>query len=139
MVYDIKEKKLVYKDIIVKRITVPYIPGYLAYHEMDVYRILLDKLKLTSYWPSVFVVDGQGQLHPRHVGTACIVGLEYNCPSIGVAKNPFCGSLFGIPSEPRCCEKNSLDVCDTTGIWKQTIANGLKETREVMLMILVDS
>lgn len=137
--YDLQKKKVVYKDIIEKRISVPYIPGYLAYHEMDVYRILLDKLRLTSYWPSVFLVDGQGQLHPRHVGTACIVGLEYNCPSIGVAKNPFCGSLFGIPSESHCSGKNSLDVCDTTAIWKQTITNGLNETREVMMMSLIDS
>ena len=39
-------------------------------------------------------MDGQGRLHPRHFGSACCVGLEFGIPTIGVGKNPFCGSEF---------------------------------------------
>lgn len=132
MVYDLQQKQIVYSDIITKEITIPYLPGYLAYREMTVYRVLLDKLKTTSYWPSLFLVDGHGQLHPRHVGSACIVGLEYNCPTVGVGKNPFCGKAFVIPSKVPTSHPG-IDVCSEISSWKQLIQPNCKVYADVVV------
>ena len=96
VVYNTRMRSLVYQDTIDAEVSVPYIPGFLAYREMSVYRQLLSNLR-TSHpecMPQVLLVDGQGRLHPRHFGSACALGLEVDIPTIGVGKNPFCGESF---------------------------------------------
>ncbi len=39
----------------------------------------------------MLLIDGNGQLTPRHFGLACFVGLILNKPVIGVAKKLLCG------------------------------------------------
>ena len=136
VVYDIPTKSIVYSDLIEESIQVPYVPGFLAYKEIAIYRILLNKLKKTDFWPDVFLVDGQGQLHPRHFGSACVVGLEFDCPTIGVAKNPFCGEAFIDESKESVVHKQydqndqndqnervlHIDVTKPIEEWKRVIA-----------------
>ena len=40
-------------------------------------------------WPQVLMVDGNGLLHTREFGCACHIGVQFNIPTVGVAKNPF--------------------------------------------------
>lgn len=128
------EKKVIYSDCIYEEITVPYIPGYLAYRELPIYRKLLEKIKDTEYWPSLFLVDGHGILHPRHCGCACMVGLEFDCPTIGVGKSQFCGDQFIKPNEQKIkCE--GIDVCSSIQDWKNVHEQYLKMNQSIVFQL----
>ncbi|CBK23274.2 uncharacterized protein [Blastocystis hominis] len=113
VVYNPQTQKIVYSDLQTFTISVPYIPGYLAYREMPIYRSLLTKLKQNhnELFPEVILVDGQGRLHPRHCGSACVVGLEFGCPTIGVGKNMFCGGSFVQSGKKPVVLDGACDVC----------------------------
>ena len=64
-------------------VTVPYIPGYLAFRELPLVLAATKKLART---PDLFMFDGNGYLHPRHMGIATHASFYLNKPTIGVAK-----------------------------------------------------
>ena len=75
------------------QIDVPYIPGYLAFRELPAIRLvltdLLKKLQSSQDLPQVFLVDGNGQMHPRAAGIASHLGVIMNIPTIGCSKSFF--------------------------------------------------
>ncbi len=79
--HEILEQKTVFA-----RTLFPYIPTYLTYHELPVIKQLL---KNNTKPPSVFLFDGHGVLHPRRCGLASHVGVLFDIPSVGVAKNVY--------------------------------------------------
>jgi deoxyribonuclease V len=68
----------------------PYIPSYLGYRELPFLRHLIDDDEST-----VYLIDGQGRLHPRGFGIACQVGVCLNIPTIGAAKSLLQGKVEG--------------------------------------------
>ncbi|MFQ5907462.1 MAG: endonuclease V [Thermoplasmata archaeon] len=66
----------------------PYISTYLAYREFDAVARCFSLLEMA---PSLLLVDGNGALHPHHLGVACYVGLKFDRPTIGVAKSLLTG------------------------------------------------
>lgn len=78
---EIVEKKC-YKGLI----EVPYIPGCLAFREIE---LVLKTVELLEHTIEMYVFDGNGYLHPRHMGLATHAGILLNKPSIGVAKSYF--------------------------------------------------
>jgi len=66
----------------------PYIPGFLAYREVPAYISLLDDVKrdYPHLIPQVIMIDGNGILHYRGLGSASHLGYECKIPTIGVAK-----------------------------------------------------
>ncbi len=83
VVLDYKTKNTVEKVSCAQKVEVPYIPGCLAYREPPVflkaYRKLVNK-------PEVIFFDGNGYLHPRHMGLATHAGILLNQATVGVAK-----------------------------------------------------
>ncbi|MEM1641080.1 MAG: endonuclease V [Acidilobaceae archaeon] len=73
---------------VIKPICVPYIPGLLAFREMEVLTPLLLEIENRA---DLFVVDGHGIAHPRFFGIASHLGLVFDKPSIGVAKHKLVG------------------------------------------------
>lgn len=76
-------------------IRVPYIAGYLGFREQPFYRELLSRYRTkhpVKFDATVFMVDGNGVLHPRRFGSACFVGISTDVPvrSFGVAKSLLC-------------------------------------------------
>lgn len=67
----------------------PYISGYLAFREQPPLQALLDRMRREGKLPEpdVWLVDGNGQLHPRRCGLACHFGVEANVRTVGVGKN----------------------------------------------------
>jgi deoxyribonuclease V len=70
-------------------VCVPYIPGLLAFREMEVMAPALVRARRRGF--DVILVDGHGVAHPRGLGIASHVGVALRAPSVGVAK----GRLYG--------------------------------------------
>ena len=86
VVIDFLTKEVVEKRSSMGKITVPYIPGCLAFREIQ---LVLDTVALLEHNVDIYVFDGNGYLHPRHMGLATHAGIILDKPSIGVAKSYF--------------------------------------------------
>ena len=84
VVFDYWTREIVEKKHCVGKIEVPYIPGCLAFREID---LVLDTIRLLEYSVELYVFDGNGYLHPRHMGLATHAGILLGVPTIGVAKS----------------------------------------------------
>uniref|UniRef100_A0A7S0R7A0 Endonuclease V n=1 Tax=Chlamydomonas leiostraca TaxID=1034604 RepID=A0A7S0R7A0_9CHLO len=81
---------VVYEDYEEVDLTVPYLPGYLAFREVPAYAALLARCARTEggrWMPQLLLVDGCGVLHPARCGAASHLGVAAGIPTIGVAKN----------------------------------------------------
>ncbi|CAK4966283.1 unnamed protein product [Aphanomyces euteiches] len=67
------------------RLTLPYIPTFLAFREIPALLPLFDMIP-TDLRPQLVLVDGNGELHPRGFGIASHLGVMTLLPTIGVAK-----------------------------------------------------
>lgn len=66
------------------QINFPYIPGCLAFRELP---LVVEAFKKLNNDPELLVFDGNGYLHPRHMGIATHAGIHLNKATIGVAKS----------------------------------------------------
>ena len=65
------------------KIDVPYMPGFLAFRELPLVLKTVEKLKIK---PDIYMFDGNGYLHPRHMGIATHASFYLETPTIGIAK-----------------------------------------------------
>ena len=84
VVFDYLTKEIVEKKHCMGKIEVPYIPGCLAFREVD---LVLETVRLLEHSVELYVFDGNGYLHPRHMGLATHAGILVGVPTIGVAKS----------------------------------------------------
>lgn len=77
----------------VSPLSIPYVPGLLAFREGGP---ILDALATLETDPDVLVLDGSGRIHFRQAGIAVHVGVLVDRPALGVAKNLLCGE----PDDP---------------------------------------
>ena len=84
VVIDYKTKEIVEKKHCMGKIHVPYIPGCLAFREID---LVLETVRLLEHSVGLYVFDGNGYLHSRHMGLATHAGILLGAPTIGVAKS----------------------------------------------------
>lgn len=70
----------------IRRVEIPYIPGFLNFREGPAFIKCFRKLKNR---PDITLVDGNGIAHPRHMGLASYVGIVLDIPTVGCAKSPF--------------------------------------------------
>lgn len=72
-------------------VTIPYVPGYLAFREAPLIFRALKRLSRVSLKESVLMINGHGIAHPRRFGIASHVGVVLDLPSIGVAEKLLAG------------------------------------------------
>jgi len=65
-------------------VKVPYIPGCLAFREVPLFMEANGRIGSD---PDIYMFDGNGYLHPRHMGLATHAGILLGKPTVGVAKN----------------------------------------------------
>lgn len=78
--------EVVEKAQAVRRVALPYIPGFLSLREGPAYFDVLNKI---VNQPDVWLFDGNGIAHPRRMGLASYVGLKLDRPTIGCAKTAY--------------------------------------------------
>lgn len=66
------------------KIEVSYIAGFLAFRELP---LILETVKKLAIKPDLFMFDGNGFLHPRHMGIATHASFYLNKATVGVAKS----------------------------------------------------
>lgn len=86
VVIDFRTKEIIERKSEKGTINVPYIPGCLAFREIE---LVLKTAKLLEHDVELYVFDGNGYLHPRHMGLATHAGILLDKPGIGVAKSYF--------------------------------------------------
>ena len=67
VVTDRRTHQIVEKQHFSGRIEVPYMPGFLAFRELP---LVLKTAELLETQPDLYIFDGNGYLHPRHMGIA---------------------------------------------------------------------
>jgi deoxyribonuclease V len=70
-------------------LSIPYIPGLLAFREGGP---ILDAVRTLEHDPDLYLFDGSGRIHYRQAGIATHVGVLLDAPAVGVAKNLLCGT-----------------------------------------------
>ena len=86
VVIDFHTHEIVEKQHYSGKIEVPYMPGFLAFRELP---LILKTVGLLDTSPDIFIFDGNGYLHPRHMGIATHASFYLNKPTIGIAKTYF--------------------------------------------------
>lgn len=84
MVINVETMNVIEKAISAGKVTVPYIPGYLAFRELP---LIIEAAKKLTCTPDLFMFDGNGILHPRRMGIATHASFFLNKPTIGIAKS----------------------------------------------------
>jgi deoxyinosine 3'endonuclease (endonuclease V) len=72
-------------------LTQPYVPGFLAFREVEHLVKLLNDVKSLdkSLLPDVVLIDGNGIFHSNRFGLACHLGVLVDIPTIACAKTVF--------------------------------------------------
>lgn len=83
VVLDARTHEVLEKAQTAGEITVPYCSGFLAFRELPLVTETVGKLKTA---PELYIFDGNGYLHPRHMGIASHAALLLKTPSFGIAK-----------------------------------------------------
>lgn len=111
VVLDLKDFSVIETACARRRMTFPYVPGYLSFREAPV---LLDCFrKIRSRIDAAFF-DGQGYAHPRRFGLACHVGVLLDRVTIGCGKSRLCGA-HDTPANTAGASKPLLDRGETIG------------------------
>ena len=86
VIIDADTHEVIEKQHVSGKIEVPYMPGFLAFRELP---LILKTVGMLESVPDLFVFDGNGYLHPRHMGIATHASFYLNKPTIGIAKTYF--------------------------------------------------
>ena len=83
------ELKVVDVNLEMVKLTEKYIPGFLAFREVEHLKKIINRVSLSKpeLKPDVIFVDGNGLLHPNEFGLACHLGVLVDIPTIGIGKN----------------------------------------------------
>ncbi len=86
VVIDMETHEVLEKKHYSGKIEVPYIPDFLAFRELP---LVLKTAEMLEIKPDIYIFDGNGYLHPRHMGIATHASFYLNKPTIGIAKTYF--------------------------------------------------
>ena len=90
IVYDLLDGSIVESVCVETRVKFPYVPGMLYLREAGP---MIRSVKRILHDIDLLFVDANGVLHPHRSGLACLVGLVFDKPTIGIAKGLLCGEV----------------------------------------------
>lgn len=88
---DFQTKKVLFETQKTIKIMQPYVPGFLAFREVEHLLDLLNDVKSFNpqLIPDVIIVDGNGIYHSNGFGLACHLGVLSGIPCLGCGKTAF--------------------------------------------------
>ncbi|MBA4537134.1 endonuclease V [Bacillus aquiflavi] len=123
VVIDYHTKEVIEKVYSYGEITIPYIPGFLAFRELP---LIIDTVKKLINLPDLYMFDGNGYLHYRHMGIATHASFFLNKPTIGVAK-----SYLKIQGTDFMMPKNQAGAYTDININSEVYGRTLRTTKNV--------
>ena len=92
------------------QVSAPYIPGFLAFREVNFLLDMVHELQrdLPEFVPDVIMVDGNGILHPNRFGLASHLGVMCGIPTVGIGKKCTCDGLDKHTSTTLCAPSGKL-------------------------------
>ncbi len=88
VVFDARSGEEESSDVVQGDVRFPYIPTFLAFRELPILEPLLRDMDSGT----LVMYDGNGVLHPEGFGVASHAGVEFDLPTVGVAKKLLCGA-----------------------------------------------
>lgn len=130
VIIDVRSKTVMEKQWFAGEVRFPYIPGCLAFRELPLVIKAAEKL---NHKPDVYIFDGNGILHPRHMGLASHASFYLNAPTIGIAKSYFKvdGASFIMPDN----EKGSFSDITKNGEILGRAVRTQKEVKPVYISV----
>jgi deoxyribonuclease V len=134
--------EVVYERCVLVTLTLPYIPGFLAFREVPHLQQLIDEIRKSrpDIIPQLLVLDGNGILHPRGFGVACHLGVLSDIPTIGVSKKLFVVDGLSknkvIEDFRKCCSRagESMNLVGDSG---SVLGAALKTAADVINPVFV--
>jgi deoxyinosine 3'endonuclease (endonuclease V) len=120
----------------------PYVPGFLAFREVDHLKKLINDLKNLhpELIPQIILLDGNGILHCNRFGLACHLGVLCDIPTIGCSKTVFSVDgidKFKVKNKANTLLKNPGDCFNLQGNSGQIWGAALKSTKDTTDPIIV--
>ena len=134
--------KCIYEKYSIVKMTEPYVPGFLAFREVNHLKNLLDDLKKNypKKFPEVILCDGNGILHSKRFGIACHLGVLEDIPTIGCSKTVFATEGITEKNVKKLSRENLKvkgDYIPLYGNNNDILAYALKSTEESINPIIV--
>jgi deoxyribonuclease V len=85
--------QLIWSKTCRRKVDLPYIPSLLTFRELPMLMALFEETQSQDFPVDLYLVDGNGILHPRGAGVAACFGVVADVPTIGVAKSQLCGRV----------------------------------------------
>jgi len=85
----LRDGEMIERTHTVTELSVPYIPGLLSFREGEA---IVEAFANLDCKPDLACFDGSGRIHYRQAGLATHMGVVFDLPAIGIAKNLLCGT-----------------------------------------------
>jgi len=93
--YNVKSNTLITYSQLCEEVSIPYIPGLLAFREAPLMIKTLLQL-MNRIHVDIILINGHGMAHPRKCGIASHIGVVIDIPTIGIAKRLLYGDIIRI-------------------------------------------
>ena len=91
VIVDYENMSILYEKYELVYLKQPYVPGFLAFREVEHLMKMFKDLKDINYslLPEIVLVDGNGIYHSNRFGLACHLGVLIDIPCFGCSKTVF--------------------------------------------------
>jgi len=93
---DYQSQNPVEKKVHTRKLSFPYIRGFLSFREGPP---IVEAIRKVKTKPEIFLINAHGMAHPAHYGCATHVGVSAGKPTIGVAGSRLCGAYQAEPQK----------------------------------------
>lgn len=123
----LRGEEVVAREYAVTPLSMPYVPGLLAFREGGP---IIAALEALTVEPDLLVFDGSGRIHYREAGIATHVGVLFDTPAIGVAKSLLCGRPNGPIGELSAGDRVPIEADDSMSASNGTIVGYAYQSRQ---------
>ncbi len=147
VVFNVKKKQVIEEITFDRKIPAEYIPAKFARRELP---LIVEAISTVSVPFDCIIVNGHGIAHPEKAGLACFVGVIFDLPTIGCAKNILIGEFKDVIKKEGYWsgifykeEKVGEAICTKDGTKPIFVSPGHKigfeNSREIILNLAINS